>query len=65
MRVFYPLGTEVPTPAPPETTDAAEPEAPVEPSNKKWYIVKVQSGREESIKDAIERRVKIEGLEEY
>jgi transcriptional antiterminator NusG len=35
------------------------------PSNKHWYVVKVQSGREESIKDAIERRVKIEGLEEY
>ena len=34
-------------------------------SNKNWYVVKVQSGREESIKDAIERRVKIEGLEEY
>ena len=35
--------------------------APV--SNKKWYVVKVTSGREESIKAAIERRVKIEGLE--
>jgi transcriptional antiterminator NusG len=32
-------------------------------SNKRWYVVKVQSGREESIKDAIERRVKIEGLD--
>ena len=39
--------------------------APEEPSNKKWYVVKVQSGREESIKDAIVRRVKIEGLEEF
>jgi transcriptional antiterminator NusG len=35
------------------------------PSNKRWYVVKVQSGREESIKEAIEKRVKIEGLEEY
>ncbi|HEX4588524.1 MAG TPA: transcription termination/antitermination protein NusG, partial [Gemmataceae bacterium] len=35
------------------------------PDTKHWYIVKVQSGREESIKSAIERRVKIEGLEEY
>ena len=35
------------------------------PDNKHWYVVKVQSGREESIKDAIERRVKIEGLEDY
>jgi len=35
------------------------------PSNKRWYVVKVQSGREESIKEAIERRVKIEGLEQF
>jgi transcriptional antiterminator NusG len=34
-------------------------------SRKHWYVVKVQSGREESIKDAIERRVKIEGLDEF
>jgi transcription termination/antitermination protein NusG len=39
--------------------------ATAEPSNKHWYVVKVQSGREESIKDAIERRVKIEGLQDY
>ena len=32
--------------------------------SKKWYVVKVQSGREDSIKAAIERKVKIEGLEE-
>jgi transcriptional antiterminator NusG len=70
---------EAPAPAPPpakaEKPSKSEPppppEAPAEtpgssePSNKKWYVVKVQSGREESIKDAIERRVKIEGLEEY
>lgn len=47
-------------PPPPE-----EPAAPAAVSNKHWYVVKVQSGREESIKEAIERRVKIEGLEEY
>ena len=41
----------------------APPAAP--PSNKHWYVVKVQSGREESIKEAVERRVKIEGLEEF
>src|SRR5437016_1470684 len=40
-------------------------EAPQKPDNKQWYVVKVQSGREESIKESIERRVKIEGLEEY
>jgi transcriptional antiterminator NusG len=53
------------TAGPAESAPAAD--ATVEalaPSNKKWYIVKVQSGREESIKEAIERKVKIEGLEE-
>jgi len=33
--------------------------------NFKWYVVKVASGREESIKAAIERRMKIENLEEF
>ena len=42
---------------------AATPAPPV--SSKRWYVVKVQSGREESIKNALERRIKIEGLEEY
>ena len=42
-----------------------EPTPPQPDSKKRWYAVKVQSGREESIKEAIERRVKIEGLEEY
>ena len=67
---------EPPTPAPeaaaagghppdlPEAPPAAG-DQPAEPSNKHWYVVKVQSGREETIKDAIERRVKIEGLEEF
>lgn len=56
---------DVPEPPhePPTATAIAEPPPP-EPSNKRWYVVKVQSGREESIKEAIERRVKIEGLEE-
>jgi transcriptional antiterminator NusG len=60
------------TPVPPHSAEAqapAEMETPpapeAKPSNKHWYVVKVQSGREESIKEAIERRVKIEGLEEY
>lgn len=42
----------------------AAPVAPPE-SKKKWYIIKVTSGREESIKASIERRVKIENLEEF
>jgi transcriptional antiterminator NusG len=50
-------------PSQPPSADAATAVAET-PSNKHWYVVKVQSGREESIKEAIERRVKIEGLEE-
>lgn len=46
-----------------EAETPAEPAAP--PSKKKWYVVKVASAREESIKAAIERMVKIEGLEEF
>jgi transcription termination/antitermination protein NusG len=58
----------------PSTPDAQPPEGGSPPpdgqaapktGNKNWYVVKVQSGREESIKEGIERRVKIEGLEEY
>jgi transcriptional antiterminator NusG len=50
-------------PRPDETAEAA-PEAPRNP-NMRWYVVKVQSGREDTIKEAIERRVKIEGLQEH
>jgi transcriptional antiterminator NusG len=53
-----------PEPAPAGAANGAPP-AEAAPSSKKWYIIKVTSGREESIKAAIERRVKIEGLEEY
>ena len=51
---------------PEASPSSAEAEAPVATENKKhWYVIKVTSNREESIKSAIERRVKIEGLEEY
>jgi transcriptional antiterminator NusG len=30
-----------------------------------WYVLKVQSGREDTIREALERRVKIHGLEKY
>src|SRR6478672_3152996 len=32
---------------------------------KKWYVVKVQSGREDSIRGALERRIKLENLEPF
>ncbi|RUL88760.1 transcription termination/antitermination protein NusG [Tautonia sociabilis] len=35
------------------------------PPNLVWYVLKVQSGREDTIKAALERRVKIEALERY
>ena len=50
----------------PEEVKDETPPAPSQPeSKKKWYVVKIQSGREESIKAAIERKMKIEGLEEF
>ena len=49
---------------PPADQAPAEPTPTPGPDNKRWYVIKVQSGREESIKEAIERRVKIEGLQE-
>jgi transcription termination/antitermination protein NusG len=32
---------------------------------KSWYVVKVQSGREDSIKEGLLKRVKMQGLEDY
>jgi len=63
-----PLEAHVPS-VPHGETEAEHPEASpaavaAEPDNKHWYVVKVQSGREESIKEAIERRVKIDGLQD-
>lgn len=59
------------TPPPPDPPPAVAvataleelPEGP--PIEKKWYVVKVQSGREDSIKAAIERRARIEAVEEF
>jgi len=53
-----------------EEQKTAEPEPPAAPAappenKKRWYVVRVQAGREDSIKEAIERRVRIEGLEEF
>jgi transcriptional antiterminator NusG len=60
-----PPPVEPATPATDPAADAVETApVPTEPSKLQWYVVKVQSGREESIKEAIERRVKIEGLQD-
>jgi transcriptional antiterminator NusG len=45
--------------------DAAPATEPVVENKKKWYAIKVQSGREDSIKAAVLRKVRIEGLEEF
>jgi len=37
--------------------------APV--GDKKWYILKVQSNREDSISDTLERRIRMQGLDRY
>ncbi|MEO8493769.1 MAG: transcription termination/antitermination protein NusG [Planctomycetota bacterium] len=43
----------------------ADPHGPDEEIKTEWYILKVQVNREESIRAALERKVKIEGLERY
>lgn len=41
-------------------------EAPIEePGKKEWFILKVQSNREDSIADALQRRIAIAGLERF
>lgn len=67
------VAAEAVPPAPagehPPVADApplVEPAVPIVPIvSKRWYVVKVQSGREDSIKSALERRIKIDSLEEY
>lgn len=49
---------------PPAATATAVADEPP-PHQKKWYVVKVQSGREDSIRGALERRVKLENLEPF
>lgn len=58
--VETPIASEGPAP----TEGDAPVEEPKPENKKKWYAVKVQSGREDTIKAAILRKVAIEGLEE-
>lgn len=44
-----------------EAAEGADDEA----SDKKWYILKVQSNREKSVCAALQRRVKVEGLDDF
>ena len=51
----------------PEMSDAVPPEeastSPASDPNLRWYVVRVQSGREESVKDGLLRRVNAAGLQ--
>ena len=40
-------------------------EAPTSDGERQWYVLKVQSNREKSIRDALVRGIKREGLEDY
>lgn len=46
-------------------TPAAEADDDEEKPELVWYVLKVQSSREDTIRDALERRVKIHGLQRY
>jgi len=70
-----PLAAEASSPEPP-SPELSAPEsspdsngvpeaAPPEEIHKEWYILKVQSNREESILEGLMRRVKMAGLERY
>jgi transcription termination/antitermination protein NusG len=55
-------------PAAEPEAESAAPAAVVAPetdSKKKWYVVKVASGQEDSIKARLERKIKVESLEQY
>lgn len=39
--------------------------SPALPGGRQWYVLKVQSNRERTIKDSLLRRIRQEGLEEY
>lgn len=46
--------------------DVAAQEEPLEtPSNMEWYVLKVQSNRERTIRESLLRRIKRDGMEEY
>jgi transcriptional antiterminator NusG len=47
----------------PETTSLLDDDEP--PPELVWYVLKVQSSREDTIRDALQRRVKIQGLQRF
>ena len=53
-------GDDPPEPPAADSQDDDEP-----PPELVWYVLKVQSSREDTIRDALQRRVKIQGLERF
>ena len=49
----------------PSSAETGEKGESEEVAAKDWYILKVQSNREKSISEALQRRVSVEGLDEY
>jgi transcriptional antiterminator NusG len=64
-REAAPARAETPAPARASASTADEDEDDEPPPELVWYVLKVQSGREDTIRDALERRVKIQGLQAY
>lgn len=48
-----------------EAAGKAEKRKVVSTGERKWYILKVQSNREDSIRDALQRKIRIEGLNDF
>jgi transcriptional antiterminator NusG len=46
------------------TPSVRRPSSAQSPGGLQWYVVKVHGGREEAVKDVLERRVRLEALEE-
>lgn len=48
-----------------EAANAAEKRKVVSTGQRNWYILKVQSNREDSIRDVLQRKIRIEGLTDF
>jgi transcription termination/antitermination protein NusG len=63
--------TKKTSPSPAKTMSPTATPPPVSPDDDEpapelaWYVLKVQSSREDTIRDALERRVKIQGLQRF
>lgn len=65
-KVKPPAPAPEPTPEPvPTVRDVALADDDDETPELVWYVLKVQSSREDTIRDALERRVKIQGLQRF